>query len=122
MRERERKAARKKLDEEMRPFRQAGRVKGPTNELLRAVRQALGIPVAEIAGKMGVRSSGVLEREMSEAAGTITMKFLERQAGAMGCKLVYGIVPEGGKTLERLAEERYWEGEMGKAGAEGLRD
>jgi hypothetical protein len=26
----------------------------------------------------------------------------------MGCKMVYGIVPEGGKTLEELAEYRLW--------------
>jgi uncharacterized protein (UPF0261 family) len=29
-------------------------------------------------------------------------------AEAMGCKLVYGIVPRGGKKLEDLAEERLW--------------
>jgi hypothetical protein len=34
----------------------------------------------------------------------------------MGCKVVYGIVPEGGKTLERLAEERYWKGVLGERG------
>ena len=37
-------------------------------------------------------------------------------AEAMGCKVVYGIVPEGGKTLERLAEERYWKGVLGERG------
>jgi transcriptional regulator with XRE-family HTH domain len=108
MRERERKLARKKLDEEMRPFRRAARDKDSTSELLRAIRNVLAIPVAEIAGKMGVDRSGVWDRENNEAGGTITMRTLERQAEAMGCKVVYGIVPEGGKTLERLAEERYW--------------
>jgi len=108
MLERDRKLARKKLDEEMKPFRQAGRVKESTSELLRAIRYVLGIPVAEIATKMGVKDGAVFERENNEAAGTITMRTLERQAEAMGCKLVYGIVPKGGKTLEKLAEERYW--------------
>jgi hypothetical protein len=28
-------------------------------------------------------------------------------AQAMGCKVVYGIVPNGGKKLEDLVEERY---------------
>jgi sugar phosphate isomerase/epimerase len=36
------------------------------------------------------------------------MRSLSRMAEAMGCKVVYGIVPRGGKTLERLAEERLW--------------
>lgn len=123
MRERERKLARKKLDEEMRPFRRAGREKEPTSELLRAVRNVLAIPVAEIAERMGVKSGAVWERENNEAAGTITMRTLERQAEAMGCKVVYGIVPEGGKTLERLAEERYWRTALGAGNEEpGTRD
>jgi hypothetical protein len=29
-------------------------------------------------------------------------------AQAMGCKVVYGIVPNRGKTLEELAEKRLW--------------
>jgi hypothetical protein len=117
MRERERKLARKKLDAEMRPFRTALREKDPTNELLRATRWALRIPAAEIARKMGLqRKSGVFEMELNEASGAITMRSLERQAEAMGCKVVYGIVPEGGKTLEELAEGLYWEREAVRKG------
>jgi len=108
MREAERKLVRRKLDEEMEPLRRVGRQKDATNGLLRAIRQSLAIPVEEIARKMGVQQSAVWEREKNEEAGTITMRTLERQAEAMSCKVVYGIVPEGGKTLARLAEERYW--------------
>src|ERR1035441_8080451 len=46
MRERERNLARKRLDLEMRSYRQAGREKNQTNGLLRAVRHALNIPGA----------------------------------------------------------------------------
>jgi transcriptional regulator with XRE-family HTH domain len=117
MRERERKLARKKLDEEMKPFRRAMQEKDPTNDLLRATRYSLGIPATEIARKMGVEYSAVFDAELREASGAITMRLLVRQAEAMGCKLVYGIVPEGGKTLERLAEERYWGKEQGRRDA-----
>jgi len=34
----------------------------------------------------------------------------------MGCKLVYGIVPENGKTLEWLEEARLWRAVLGKDG------
>jgi transcriptional regulator with XRE-family HTH domain len=114
MRERERKLARKRLDLEMRSYRQAGREKNPTNDLLRAVRQALRVPVAEIAEKMGVGRSSVFEMEAREPLNTISLMSMSRMAGAMGCKLVYGIVPKGGKTLEELAEKRLWEGVVGK--------
>ena len=108
MRERERKVVRKRLDVEMRPFRWAGRGKNPTNGLLRAVRQALRVPAAEIAGKMGRNRSQVFALEASELKATITLGSMSRMAQAMGCKVVYGIVPRSGGTLEALAERRMW--------------
>ena len=113
MRERERKLARKNLDIEMRPYRRAGKEKNPTNELLRAVRQALRVPVAEIAGKMKVNRSVVFDLEAREVKNTITLKSMTRMAEAMGCKVVYGIVPAGGETLEKLAEARLWASVLG---------
>jgi predicted DNA-binding mobile mystery protein A len=113
MREKERNLARKKLDVEMRPFRRASMEKKPTNGLLRAVRQTLHVPVAEIAEKMGVCKSVVLDLEAREPKNTVTLKSMSRMAEAMGCKVVYGIVPEGGKTLEELAEKRLWAGVLG---------
>jgi predicted DNA-binding mobile mystery protein A len=107
MRERERNYARKRLDLEMRSYRQAGREKNPTNGLLRAVRQTMHVPVAEIAEKMGVCKSVVLDLEAREPKNTITLKSMSRMAQAMDCKVVYGIVPNGGKKLEDLVEERY---------------
>ena len=114
MRARERTLERRRLDEEMRPFRRAGMQKRPTNALLRGIRQALRIPVTEIAEKMGVVRSVVFDLELREPKNTISLRSLSRLAEAMGCKVVYGIVPVGGKTLEQLAEERLWAGILGK--------
>jgi predicted DNA-binding mobile mystery protein A len=120
MRERERKMARRDLDAEMRPYRRAGVQKNPTNGLLRAVRQALRVPVAEIAEKIGVNQSGVYDLETSEQRNTISLRSMSRMAEAMGCKVVYGIVPKDGKTLEALEEERLWMSVLGgKAGIRG---
>ncbi|MGO9316873.1 MAG: hypothetical protein ACLPXT_02285 [Terracidiphilus sp.] len=113
MREKERKLARRKLDVEMRPFRRAARAKKPTEGLLRAVRQALRVPVAEITEKMGVNRSVVFDLEASEVKGTITLSSMMRMAEALRCNVVYGIVPKGGKTLDALAERRQWESVLG---------
>ena len=113
MREKERRLARRRLDVELRSYRRAGMAKNPTNELLRAVRQVLRVPVAEIAQKMGVNRSAVFELEGREPKNTITLRSMSRMAGAMGCKVVYGIVPKGGRTLEELAEERLWASVLG---------
>jgi len=49
---------------------------------------------------------GVLPAEQSEERGTISVNGLDRVAQAMGCKLIYAIVPRSGKTLEEEAEKR----------------
>jgi hypothetical protein len=108
MRERERRLLRKRLDVELRPYRQAGKELNPTNGLLRVIRHALGVPAAEIAEKMGVCQSVVFDIEARELSNAVMMQSIERMARAMGCMLVYGIVPEHGETLENLSEERLW--------------
>jgi transcriptional regulator with XRE-family HTH domain len=117
MRKKDREVARMRLDVEMRSYRAAGRAKNPTNELLRAVRQALRVPVAEIAEKMGVNRSAIFDLEAGERKNTIRLKSMSRMAGAMGCKVVYGIVPKNGKTLGELAEERLWAAVLGETGS-----
>jgi hypothetical protein len=115
----DRRMLRKKLDKEMRFYRLAGREKNPTNGLLRAVRQSLKVPLKEVAGQMGIGESNVFELEEREETGSITLRSLGRMAEAMGCKVVYGLVPLNGKTLEELAEERLWKEVLG-SGASGV--
>ncbi len=79
-----------------------------TDGLLRAVREALRIPVAEIAEKSGAGRLTLHDFEMRELKRTITLKSLGRIAEAMGCKVVYGVVPLNGRTFEYVAEERLW--------------
>jgi hypothetical protein len=113
MREKDRKLVRRRLDEEMKPFRTAGREPNPTDGLLRAVRQAVGIPLVEVSVKMGVVLSTVTDLERRELERTITLRSLGRMAEARGCKVVYGVVPMKGRTLEYLAEERLWRKVLG---------
>jgi transcriptional regulator with XRE-family HTH domain len=116
MRKRDRRVARVKLDVEMRPFRMAGREKEPTNELLRTVRQSLGIPIEEITKEMGVDRSVVFALEARERKKRITLRSLGRMAEAMACKVVYGVVPIDGGTPEHMAEKRLWRAVLGEAG------
>jgi transcriptional regulator with XRE-family HTH domain len=104
----ERKLLRKKLDRETRFYRRAGKEKNPTSGLLRVVRHALKIPIKEIMERMGIGETAVFDLEEREEKGSITLRSLGRMAEAMGCKVVYGIVPANGKTLEALEEERLW--------------
>ena len=58
------------------------------------VRNILGMSAAQIGHRLGIRQSTVAKLEQSERDGTITLNSLGRLAGAMNCRLVYGIVPE----------------------------
>jgi len=113
MRERERRLARKKLDKELKYYQWAGREKKPTQGLLRAVRHALGVPVAEMLRELGVSPSVLFRLEQSERRGTISMNGAGLVAQAMGCQLIYAVVPQNGKTLEDLAEKRLWSKVLG---------
>jgi hypothetical protein len=118
----ERKVLLRKLDKEMRHYRLAAREENPTNELLRTLRKVLRVPMKEMAGKMGIVESTLFQLEGREGTGSITLRSLGRMAEAMGCKVVYGVVPLNGKTLEELAEERMWRDVLGSgvSGAGGV--
>ncbi len=108
MRQNERTVARKRLDIELRPFRRAAREENLTSGLLRAVRQTLGVPVIEPAAKMEVACSVIYDMEVGELKNSITLRSMSRMVQAMGCKVVYGIVPEDEKTLDEHYERRLW--------------
>jgi hypothetical protein len=55
----------------------------------------------------------VFDLETGEQRNTISLRSMSRMADAMGCKVVYGIVPKDGKTLEELEEERLWRSVLG---------
>ena len=59
-----------------------------------------------MAVRLGQTPQAVKQAEESEAARTISLKRLESAAEAMGCRLVYAIVPKQGSlsTLAQAAE------------------
>jgi len=66
----------------------------PPKGWVRAVRDALGMTTGQLAQRIGVSQSRIPELEHAEANGNITLKSLERAAEALGCRVVYAIVPE----------------------------
>jgi transcriptional regulator with XRE-family HTH domain len=108
MREKERESARMRLDNELRYYRLAGREKRPTQQLLRRVRQVLGLRSAELAREVGVNRSVLFRLEESEGRGTISLNAMTRVAQAMGCKVVYAVIPKNGPTFQEMVERKKW--------------
>ena len=79
----------------------------PERGWLRAIRQALGMTTAQLAKRLDVSQPRIVEIEKGEADRTITLKSLERAAEALGCRVVYVLLPERplAERLDRRALE-----------------
>ena len=78
----------------------------PVGGWLKAVRQALGVSLREVGGRLKMSAQAIHQFEKSEARGAISLRQLEAVAGAMGCKVVYTLVPQQEATLVELAQAK----------------
>ena len=86
-------------------FKQARKVVRPKRGWLRAIREASGLSMAQVGRALGVTRQHFAFLEKSEADERITLKSLKRAAEALGCELVYAVVPKSG-SLSDLIETR----------------
>ena len=97
----------RQLDTGLTRWRSAELPARPPSGWIKAIREALGMPAAYLAKRLGVVPSTVLRLEASEADDTITLGSLRRVAGALDCELQYALVPKKtiAQTLESQAEK-----------------
>lgn len=96
--------ARELLDghfEEWQPLRALAH---PPRGWVRAVREALGLSTAALAARLGITAGAVTRLEQSETADRIGLATLRRAADAVGCDLVYLLVPR--QPLGEVVRER----------------
>ena len=105
MKEFEREKLRRELDETLLAFRLAKRRRVGGEGWLKNIRQAVGLPVDMVAGRLGVCRFEVHRMEEAEKDSRIKLETLRRAAKGLGCELVYALVPMEG-TLEDLADEQ----------------
>ena len=120
MKEYERDNLRRELGDVLLPFRLVGKLKGIGTRRgrmgrgvtgrggtgwVRSIRQAIGMPVDELARRLGVCRWEVHRLEQSEKNSRIMLSTLSRAAEGLGCELVYALTPKKG-TLEELATEQ----------------
>ena len=77
----------------------------PSSGWIRAIRTALGMSARQLAERMGVSQQALSRLESKEADDAVTIKTLRRAAEAMGCQVVYAVVPGEG-SLRDIIEER----------------
>jgi predicted DNA-binding mobile mystery protein A len=82
------------LDSRFASLRAFSQVQRPPKGWIRAIRDALGMTTAQYAKRLGVSQPRVVELEKSEQSGGVTLNTLQRAAEALGCRLVYVLIPE----------------------------
>ena len=87
--------------EEWQHLRQLAR---PPRGWVRGVREALGMSAAALAARLGITAGAVTRLEQSEAADRIRLDTLRRAADALGCDLVYLLVPR--RPLNAIVRDR----------------
>ena len=95
----------RQLERTLRPFLEARQNTRPQKGWIRAIREASGMTLRELASGMKSSLSLAAQFEKSEAEYRITLNSLRQAADALGCDLVYALVPKQG-TLYDLAKRR----------------
>lgn len=65
----------------------------PVRGWLRAVREAVGLTQGGVAARIGVKRQSYAQLEHAEERGCASIASVQRAAEAMGCELVYFVVP-----------------------------
>jgi predicted DNA-binding mobile mystery protein A len=76
----------------------------PSSGWIASVREALGLSLESVGRRLSTARQAIQRLEKYEASDRITLRNLRRVAEAMGCELVYAIVPKSG-TFAELAEK-----------------
>jgi predicted DNA-binding mobile mystery protein A len=92
------------LDKRFVALRPLARAQRPPKGWLRAIRDALGMTTAQLGKRLGVSQPRIVELEQSEVSGSVTLNTLQRAAEALGCRLVYALVPD--RPLADTVRER----------------
>jgi predicted DNA-binding mobile mystery protein A len=94
----------RQLERSLAAFAGARQIPRPRAGWLAAIREARGIPLREVAMALGVTPQAVQNLQKSEAGESISLKRLREAAEAMGCELVYALVPKNGSLTDAVAE------------------
>ncbi|MGH8864409.1 MAG: mobile mystery protein A [Burkholderiales bacterium] len=91
-------------EELLQPFRRLSRAQSPRGGWVRAIREALGMSAKQLGARVHVTRQTIENLEHSEASGKITVESLNKLAAALGCRVVYALVPQ--KPLEEMQRDR----------------
>ena len=96
--------ARKHLDQRLSEWHPTSQFARPPRGWIRAIREAIGMTAAQLAGRLKVSQPRVFALEQDEVRGALTLETISRAAQALDCTFVYALVPN--TSLENMVSER----------------
>ena len=97
--------ARRALDRRLAPMRPVlTQTTAPRGGWVRAIRESIGMSLSDLAARMGTTGTTALRMEAAEREDRIQLGTLRRAADALGCDLVYALLPR--QPLEDMVNER----------------
>lgn len=96
--------SRQRLDQRLQAIGPVELFNPPISGWIKAIRIALGMTTTQMAARMSLNQSTIVALENSEAKANIQLATLHKAAAALGCTLVYALVPN--KPLEETVRER----------------
>ncbi len=97
--------ARRQIDKRLGLLPNLTQLKRPPKGWIKAMREALGMTMGQLAERLGVSQPRISVLEQNEASGAITMESLERAANALDCDLAYVLIPRRG-GLNEIVEKQ----------------
>lgn len=98
------KIIRKQLTDSLKPISKLIEIDRPHTGWIRAIRTALGMSMATLAGRLEVNKSRISKIEQDEIAGNLTVKTMQKVADGLDCVFVYGFVPRS--SLEETVQKQ----------------
>ena len=92
------------LDEQLEKWNIVKRQLKPKKGWVNLIRTAIGMSSRQLAKRMKVNQSRIMQIESAEQTESVTLKTLTKTAEAMGCKLVYALIPN--TTLSDILEKQ----------------
>jgi predicted DNA-binding mobile mystery protein A len=96
--------SRSQLDQRFHELGAVTRYAPPVRGWIKAIREALGMSMEQLADRLHIKQPSLAALEQSEVKGTIELATLRRVAEALDCTLVYALVPN--KPLETMVRDR----------------
>ena len=92
------------MEDAVRPFRTLLDAPPPRRGWIRAIQEALGMTNVQLARRLKLKPQTIEDMQKYEVSGTIKLQTLHKLAEALGCHVVYAIVPS--KPLDEMQHDR----------------